>query len=117
MTFQLDFSVVLALFFGLALFGVGFNALVSWLENNGFLEGFTWLAVVFGVLVTLGGVAVVSWGSALLALGCFAASGSPMALGAILRYVRARKDAQMQTRRVAARIAMLGEVADEVHPS
>ena len=78
------------------LFGLGFayNALVAWLERMGYDEGYTALLVVAGTLLTLGGVAVISWRCAMVALGAFAASGFWMVVGSWWRHVRARRRAQ-----------------------
>jgi hypothetical protein len=79
---------------GLLLFGIGYNCLVAWLEAQGYDEGYTALLVVGGVLVTLGGVALVDWRAAALVLAAFMLSGTPMVMGGWWRHVRARKRAQ-----------------------
>jgi len=79
---------------GLLLFGIGYNWPVAWLEAQGYDEGYTALLVVGGVLVTLGGVALVDWQAAALTLAAFMLSGTPMVLGGWWRHVRARKHAQ-----------------------
>jgi len=91
---RLDLGVILAVFFGLVLFGVGYNALVAWLERRGYAEGYMSLIVAFGVAMTLAGVALVSWQTALLTLGAFVASGTPMIVGSITRYLKKREEAK-----------------------
>lgn len=105
---ELDFSLIVAVYSVLLALGCGYNALVAYAGRKGYLEGFTSLAVVVGVFATLGGVAVISWQAALLALGAFVASGLPMMAGSIGRYIRARKEAQESVRQ-AARLAERSE--------
>lgn len=69
--------------------GVLYNQLVGWMSRKGFLEPYMALAVVGGVLMTLGGVAVLDWRAALLAFLCFAASGAPMVFGSMGRFLAA----------------------------
>lgn len=76
---------------GLFLFGLSYNAFVAWLEGQGHDKGYTAFLVVGGVLITLAGLAVITnVETAILAIGCFAASGLPMIFGSVGRYVRAR---------------------------
>ena len=89
---RLDYGVISAVFLGLLLFGIGYNALVAWLERRGYTEGYLSLIVSFGVAMTLVGVAVLSIQAALLALGAFVATGAPMIVGSIIRYLRARDE-------------------------
>ena len=86
-------GMIVGIYAALLLFGVAYNLLVAWLEKKGYLHGFTALAVVVGVLATLGGVALISWQFALISLGAFCASGAPMLIGSILRYVKEREAA------------------------
>lgn len=81
-------------FISLALFGVGYNAFVSWAERRGYTEGYLSLVVALGVAVTLAGVAVLSIEAALLSLGAFAASGTPMIIGSIWRHLKRREEAK-----------------------
>lgn len=87
-------GAVWAVFFGLLLFGIGYNALVAWLERKGYTEGYLSLIVALGVAMTLAGVAALNIEAALLALGAFAASGTPMIIGSIWRYLRRREEAR-----------------------
>jgi len=81
------FSKAAAVYGGLAAFGVGYNALTSWIEERGWDEGYTADLVIGGVLVTVLGTApLVGWKRAALVLGGFVASGAPMAIGARVRY-------------------------------
>lgn len=88
---RVDLGVVVGVLCALALFGSGYNRLVAEAERRGWAEGFVSLLVAVGTLGTLVGLAVVCWPAALLALGCFAASGTPMMVGSIWRYVRRRE--------------------------
>lgn len=92
MTFQIgaDSGPYVAVFLALVLFGVGYNALIGYLERRHYIDGFTSLAVALGALITLTGVAILSWQAALIAMACFTASGLPMIVGSIVRYIRAR---------------------------
>jgi len=98
---KLDSSAILAVFFALVIFGILYNNLVMWLENHGYTEGFLSLIVAAGVLGTLFGIAVLSIQAALIALGAFVATGTPMIVGSISRYIKARE---------ALKRAMLDEV-------
>lgn len=91
-----DLGLFPAVLLGLALFGTLYNQLVSHLEKKGYSEGFVSLLVAAGSGVTLLGMAVLDWQAALLALVCFMASGSPMILGSILRYVQAREQSKQR---------------------
>ncbi|MEM4202489.1 MAG: hypothetical protein QXS54_00320 [Candidatus Methanomethylicaceae archaeon] len=89
---RLDYGVISAVFLGLFLFGVGYNAFVAWLERKGYTEGFLSLIVAFGVAMTLVGVAILNVQTALLTLLAFIFSGTPMILGSIARYLKAREN-------------------------
>lgn len=91
---ELNFSLVTAIFSGLFIFGIFYNLLVSWLERKGYLEGFTWLAVVGGVAATIVALGVIDLQLAMLLLGAFVFSGTPMIIGAIGRYVTKRERSQ-----------------------
>lgn len=76
---------------GLFLFGLVYNVFVAWLEKMGHDKGYTAFLVVGGTLVTLAGLAVITdIETAILAIGCFGASGLPMILGSVGRHVRER---------------------------
>ena len=87
----LRMEVLIIVWMVLFIYGIGYNALVSWIEARRYNQGFVWLLVVVGVLATLGGLAALDLRAAVLGLGCFAASGSPMAAGSIMRYWRERE--------------------------
>ena len=92
-------SGLVAVGFGLLLFGVAYNWFVSWMQDNGYDEGYTAILVVIGNGVTLVIVALVDWRAAVLVAGAFACSGLPMMAGGWWRHVRARKHAQDLLRR------------------
>lgn len=94
MVIEQQFSIILAIYLAGLIFGIGYNLLIGWAEKKRYLEGYTWLAVVVGVLATLGLTAVMDWAFALFALGSFCFTGAPMAMGAIWRHVKAREREQ-----------------------
>lgn len=79
----------------LTLFGILYAQLRNWLARRGYLEGYTAILVVGGVLVTL----LINTSlhhpdpltDLLLELGGFAASGAPMAINDWLNYAKARE--------------------------
>jgi len=82
----------IAVLFGLFLFGLAYNALVAWLERKRVNEPVTWLLVVGGVLVTIGGIHLLELtlpdeSAAELALLAFLADGTPMVLGSVSRFL------------------------------
>ena len=87
---RLDLGTIWAVLLALVLFGIGYNSLVAYLERRGYTEGYTSLLVAFGVFITLCGVATLSIGAAVLSLAAFAASGMPMIIGSIVRYLQKR---------------------------
>lgn len=86
-----DSGTIMVVLWGLLTFGYCYNMAVSWMTRKHYTEGFLSLVVAFGVLVTLIGAAFINWQAALLVLVCFAASGTPMMIGSIARYVRRRE--------------------------
>ena len=81
--------------FGLmAAFGIGYNALIAWLEWRGWLEGFVSLAVAGGVGATLGFVAIIDGQAALLVLVALCFTGFPMMVGSVVRYMQRREREQ-----------------------
>jgi hypothetical protein len=95
---KLDYGLIWGVFGALVLFGLGYNALVAWLERKHYTEGFLSLVVALGVLVTLAGVAILSIEAALLTLGAFIATGVPMIVGSIVRYIQRRETAKNNLR-------------------
>jgi hypothetical protein len=98
MNIQPNISLILAVYAILLTFGTGFNALIALLERRGFLEGYTAIAVVVGVSITLAGIAVIDPWASLYAIGGFAASGLPMVVGSWWRHVQARRLGQAAMR-------------------
>lgn len=77
---------------GLLLFGVGYDWLVTRLEERGHDQGYTSLLVVGGVLITLAGAGLlVGWWTVAVISLCFTASGTPMIVGSVCRYARERR--------------------------
>ena len=87
-------GMVWVIFGILFLFGFFYDRVVTWLERNGYDEGYTALLVVFGSLITLGGIAMIDWRAALLGLGAFASSGFWMVIGSWWRHVQRRRRGQ-----------------------
>lgn len=87
-----------------ALCGVAYNILVDWLHRQGYSEGYTWLMVVVGVAIVLLAAATlfqltgIGLLPILLTFALFAAAGTPMALGDLARYLRARQALEKPTR-------------------
>lgn len=93
-------GAISAVFGSLFIFGLIYNAFISWANRRGYIEGYTWLTVVIGTAVTLFGAAFIfGLQAALILFALFAASGLPMALGDIARHVRARRRAENDAQR------------------
>ena len=87
-----NWDAVLPVVLGLLLFGIGYNALIHWLHRRGLNEGYVWLEVVVGVVVTLAAASfVVGWQTAMTLFLLFAAAGVAPAFGDMYRYVKARR--------------------------
>lgn len=91
---QIDLGLITAVIGLLFSFGLLYNQAIEYLIRKRYAEGYTSLLVAFGVFVTLAGVAVIDLSASLLALIAFAASGTPMVIGSIVRYVRKREAMQ-----------------------
>jgi hypothetical protein len=92
-------GAIWVVFGALFAFGFVYNLAVAWLQKKGYDEGYTAILVVFGVLVTLAGVAVVDLDAAILCLMAFVASGFWMVVGGWWRYAHARENGQAGYRR------------------
>jgi hypothetical protein len=93
MNVLLSGAITVAILAGLAAFSWFFN---RYIERQGVdLDGFVWLLVVIGNLVTLAGVGlldlVLQWNAGLIGLLAFAASGLPVSYGAFRRYIDRRR--------------------------
>ena len=76
-------------------FGYFYNQLVAWMERKSYMEGYLSFIVAAGVALTLIFVAIVDLFAALLCLAFFIATGLPMIIGSVQRYVITRsKDKQ-----------------------
>ena len=89
-----NWDLIGAIYLGLLLFGIGYNHLTAWLERNGYSEGYTAYLVVGGVGVTVAATSLLSMQWALVTAGAFAASGLPMVLGSMWRYMQRRREAR-----------------------
>jgi len=98
-----DLSTFLSVVFILLIlfvFSFFFNRYIQQLGNK--IEGFVWLEVVIGTLVTLGGIGaldeILDWNAFFIGCLAYAASGSPMIWGAVMRFI----DEQNRARKAAA---------------
>jgi hypothetical protein len=92
LTLTLDVDRLIALALGLMMFGIGFNAFVEWLERRPLgHHGYTAFLVVIGVAVTvLASWPIIGFKAVLTLIVAFLASGIPMVVGSIARYMRER---------------------------
>jgi hypothetical protein len=98
-------ALTAAIYIILILFGWWFNRQVEkWGTDS---DGFTWLLVVIGTLVTLVGIGLLDllldWNAGLLGLSAFSASGFFMCYGAVRRYVTLRNRLKEMARHDAAK--------------
>ena len=100
-TNTLNMQLFALVLFSLLMFGIAYAMLIHWLGDR--KEGYTSLLVVFGVLITLAGVAFLSPFAALLVAAAFIASGIPMIVGNVLGYIIRRERAIQDHRIMAAR--------------
>ena len=83
---------IIAVCVSLAAFGVAYNALVAYLEREVPEHGYTAFLVVGGVMATLIGAAFIVGLTSTLLIGlCFIASGLPMIIGSVWRWLRRRR--------------------------
>jgi hypothetical protein len=91
MTFEIDPAAAVAVLATLALFGLGYNALVAEIGRHVPDHGYTAYLVAIGVVATLAGAALlIGLDSAIVVAGCFVASGLPMIVGSMARSLRQR---------------------------
>lgn len=80
-------------------FGIGYNEFVAKLEEEKRERGFLAVLVIFGTAVTLAGAwLLIGKDNTLKVLGCFIASGTPMTVGSISRYMEARAEEEFWLR-------------------
>lgn len=97
-----EFGAIVGLIGILIAFGSLYNQAIAWAEKHGYLDGYVSIAVAVGVLITLSGIALIDCRAAILSIGAFAASGTPMILGSILRYAMRRQAAERAARELEA---------------
>lgn len=91
MNIKPEISQIIAVYLALFLFGILYDSVICFALLRKWLEGFTWVAAIFGVLVTLIGASfLIGFENGLLAGGAFSASGLIVCIGAIIRYIKAR---------------------------
>jgi len=98
MMFGLVFGFFLAVIIELFLIGIAYNLFIDWASKKGFLEANQADAIVFWVIFTLIGLALLDWRAALLAFITFSVSGLPMWLGYKWRYAQARRREKVEKR-------------------
>lgn len=104
-------AVMILVLGGLVVFGVLYNWLVAAAEETE--TGYTAFLVVGGVVVTVAATTpLIGWQAAMVVGLAFVASGLPMVIGSMARYVR-RTQAEHQALRAEARRAM----GDDGHAS
>jgi predicted tellurium resistance membrane protein TerC len=90
----LSFSpwVAVGISVGLVIFGIGYNAVVAWVNRHpSGHEGYTALLVVIGVAITvLATTPLIGIESLLVLIIAFCCSGAPMIAGDVIRYIKAR---------------------------
>lgn len=91
-------SGIITVYIGLILVGIIYAILIYLISEKGYLEGYTSLAVVGGVLVTLAGVYFIFPLAAAYTLGAFVCTGTPMIIGDWLKNVRRRAKEQERIR-------------------
>jgi uncharacterized membrane protein len=91
---RVDVRVLVMGMLGLMAFGAFYNHQVARLKEKGRDRGFMSLLVVLGVAVTGIGFALVVWSlpALLVLVGCFVASGIPMIVGSVNRYMEQRAE-------------------------
>lgn len=82
---------------------VGYDLLIVRRAPTRWMEKYTWLLVVVGVLYTLGGLAVLDRRAARLALLTFVFSGWPMAAGDLLRWAERQRNGRAAVDSIIAR--------------
>ena len=102
-------GVVVALFG----FGVVYDGLVGRWKRRGRATGYGSILVIGGTLVTLlVSVLLNGWEATIRTLACFAASGTPMAVGSMWRHCKRREGAERRVERFIS--ALEGHYAQEV---
>lgn len=90
------------IFISLALFGIVYDQVVSWLERTGRSRGGVSLLVAVGTGITLA-AGIPEFGLELVVkmLGFFVAAGTPMIIGSLARYSRERDEKEKKAAEIA----------------
>lgn len=96
MLFGASFDRFLLVFGALFAFGLAFAWFVDWCGRRGYLDGYTAIFVVVGVLVTeVARLALPYTGSPaenlVIILACYTASGAPMVAADVVKHLNARQ--------------------------
>ena len=92
------FGLFLAVIIELLLFGILYNLAIEWASGKGYLEANLADAVMFWVVLTLIGIALLDWQAAKIAFIAFCATGLPMWFGYKWRYAQARRREMVEKR-------------------
>jgi hypothetical protein len=93
--------VAIGVYSGLFAAGLIYHLVVDWLSSRGYTEGYTWLIVAIGVVLSVVTTGfLVGWHNVLLILLAFVATGCWMAFGDIKRHVAARETSKRELRKI-----------------
>lgn len=93
--------VAIGVYSGLFTVGLIYHLVVDWLSSRGYTEGYTWLIVAVGVVLSVVPTGfLIGWQDVLVILLAFVATGCWMAFGDIRRSVLARETAKRELRRI-----------------
>lgn len=99
----MNWQTVVAVAAGLFALSVAYDAWVARLERGGHDRGFLGFIVALGCGYTLAGaIPLIGVRAVMWVLLCFVASGTPMIVGSVVRYVKARELEQKRLTQVAA---------------
>jgi hypothetical protein len=108
---EVPLPVVLSL---LLAFGISYNEFVAKLEEEGREHGFLAFLVIFGTAITLAGAwTLIGKDNTLKVLACFVASGTPMTIGSISRYMEERAQEEKWIRAQAREGWVIEEAMEE----
>jgi hypothetical protein len=95
-----DVARTILVFFTLALAGVGYNALVEWFNRRHRDHGYTAILVAAGVTMTEIGVEALPSKHFVFRILAYIASGTPMLMGDILRFLDKQKASSITLERI-----------------
>lgn len=99
------------LLIGLSVFGIFYNSFVTFLENQGYHEGYVSHLVVVGCSVTIAAsTLVVGIDAAWKVFACFFCSGLPMVIGSMWRYAQKRRRGKETASQEIGKLIGLGQL-------